>query len=78
MKMRTEAKTENAQALCKEEMKREETFQHGRKKETQQAGDTKPSQSWTKQRNRWHKTRNMWHKTKPKLEGYKMTKKSRK
>ena len=43
--MRREAKTKNAQALCKEEMKREETSQRGRKKETQQAGGTKPSQS---------------------------------
>ena len=33
--MRREAKTKN------EEMKREETSQRGRKKETQQAGDTK-------------------------------------
>ena len=47
MKMRREAKTENAQALCKEEMKREETSQRGRKKATQHVGGTKQS-------NRWH------------------------
>ena len=39
--MRREAKTDNAQALCKEEMKREEISQRGRKKATQQAGGTK-------------------------------------
>ena len=43
MKMRREAKTENVQALCKEEMKRQETSQHGRKQTTHQAGDTKQS-----------------------------------
>ena len=43
MKMRREAKIENALALCKEEMKREETSQRGRKKATQQAGGTKQS-----------------------------------
>ena len=64
MKMRREAKIENALALCKEEMKREETSQRGRKKTTQQACGTKQS--------------NKWHKTKPKMEGYKITKKPRK
>ena len=62
--MRREAKTENAQALCKEEMKREETSQRGRKKATQHVGGTKQS--------------NRWHKTKVNLEGYKMIKKLRK
>ena len=43
MKMRREAKTKNAQALCKEEMKREETSQRGKEK-----GNTGGS---------WHKTK---------------------
>ena len=47
-------KAENAQALCKEEMKREETSQRGRKKATQHVGGTKDTKFATKKKKKNH------------------------